>query len=323
MEIIGDIFSTLIGGAHSRLWPLYLPSMFLIAYLVCRKERRCEGFFRWRFPSNMYFHKSHMVDLQLFVLNRAISIFGIFQKLAVSSTTAMLIIGWFGGGVSSGDHMAPWVIALVILISSDFSTYWIHRLHHEHPTLWPFHSVHHSAEVVTLMTVCRKRPIYDLFSSIVRGLILGAVQGVLLSLFVSEINITLLLGVNVFYLAFNAVAANLRHSHVWVSFCPILEHIFISPSQHQVHYSIEKKHYNKNYGEVLAIWDWMFGTLYMPEKREELRFGLADKMGNPNAQMHTTLAAALMVPMQQSWVTIRKRYKAANATKPSDSELAN
>lgn len=322
MEMIGDIFSTVIGGANSRLWPLYLPSMFLVAYLVYRKERRSEGFLRWLFPSEMYFHKSHMVDLQLFVLNRAISIFGLFQKLAISTTTAMLIVGWFGGSVSSGEHMAPWMIALLILVANDFSTYWIHRLHHEHPTLWPFHAVHHSAEVMTPMTVFRKHPIYDLFSSIVRGLILGVVQGVLLSLFVSEINVALLLGVNVFYLAFNAVAANLRHSHVWVSFGPILEHIFISPSQHQVHHSIEQKHYNKNYGEVLAIWDWMFGTLYVPQKREELRFGLADKMGNPVAQIHTTLAAALMVPMQQSWATIRKRYKATNAAKPSDSELA-
>ena len=321
MDMIGEIFSTLIGGAHSRLWPLYLPSMFLIAYLVYRKERRSEGFLKWLFPRSMYFHKSHMVDVQLFVLNRAISIFGVFQKLAVSATTAMLIIGWFGGGVGSGEHMAPWMMALIILLASDFSTYWIHRLHHEYPTLWPFHAVHHSAEVMTPITVFRKHPIYDLFSSVFRGLILGVVQGVLLSLFVAEINIALLLGVNVFYLAFNAVAANLRHSHVWVSFGPLLEHIFISPAQHQVHHSIEKKHYNKNYGEVLAIWDWMFGTLYVPQQREELRFGLGDKMGNPIAQMHTTLAAALIVPVQQSWAVMRKRFRAVHAAKPTDGKL--
>lgn len=322
MDMVGEILSTLIGGASSRLWPLYLPSMFFIAYLVYRKERRNEGFFKWLFPRSMYFHKSHMVDLQLFVLNRTISLLGLFQKLAVATSTAMLIIAWFGGGISSGEHLSPWMIAFVILLANDFSIYWVHRLHHERPTLWPFHAVHHSAEVMTPMTVFRKHPIYDLFSSIFRGLILGVVQGVLLSLFVSEMNVTLLLGVNVFYLAFNAVAANLRHSHVWVSFGPILEHVFISPSQHQIHHSIEQKHYNKNYGEVLAIWDWMFGTLYVPENREELRFGLADERGKPITQMHTTLAAALMVPMRQSWATIRTCHNSANATKQPDRELS-
>jgi len=314
MDIVGEIFSTLLGGTGSRIWPLYLPGMLLIAYVVYRKEQRSEGFLKWLFPSSMYFHKSHIVDLKLFVVNRLISILGIFQKLAVSSTMAVMIIAWFGGEVSSGDPMSPWLIALIILFASDFSTYWIHRIHHEHPTLWPFHAVHHSAEVMTPITVYRKHPIYDLFSSIFRGFILGTVQGLLLALFVSEINVGLLLGVNVFYFAFNAVAANLRHSHVWVSFGPVLEHIFISPSQHQIHHSIEQKHFNKNYGEVLAIWDWMFGTLYVPEKREELRFGLADMKGNPIAQIHSSLTAALVVPMRQSWASIRKRLKPANAT---------
>jgi sterol desaturase/sphingolipid hydroxylase (fatty acid hydroxylase superfamily) len=307
MRMVIDVLTALIGGAHSRLWPLYLPSMLLIAYLVYRKEQRSEGFVKWLFPRSMYFHKSHMIDVQLFVLNRAISLFGVFQKLAISTSTTSLILIFFGSDVPSRDSLSPWVIAAVILLASDFSTYWIHRIHHEHPALWPFHAVHHSAEVMTPMTVYRKHPIYDLFSACVRGLILGTVQGFLLLLFVSQINMTLLVGVNVFYFSFNAAAANLRHSHVWVSFGVVLEHIFISPSQHQVHHSIEQKHYNKNYGEVLAIWDWMFGTLYVPKKREELSFGLGDAKGNPVAQMHTTLRVALIVPIRQSWAVIRKR----------------
>jgi sterol desaturase/sphingolipid hydroxylase (fatty acid hydroxylase superfamily) len=321
MDMIGEVFSTFIGGAGSRLWPLYLLSMVIIAYVVYRQEPRSEGFLKWLFPRNVYFHRSHIVDLQLFILNRAIGVLGLFQKLAVSTSIALLIVSWFGGAVTSGDHMSPWMIAFIILLASDFSTYWVHRLHHEHPTLWPFHAVHHSAEVMTPITVYRKHPVYDLISSFFRGVILGVVQGVLLALVVSEINIALLLGANVFYVAFNAVAANLRHTHVWVSFRPMLEHIFISPAQHQIHHSVEQKHYNKNYGEVLAIWDWMFGTLYVPEKREELRFGLGDKNGKPLAQMHVSLSAALIVPIRQSWATIRKRYRAPTSAKRPDREM--
>jgi sterol desaturase/sphingolipid hydroxylase (fatty acid hydroxylase superfamily) len=32
-----------------------------------------------------------------------------------------------------------------------------------------------------------------------------------------------------------------------------------------VHHSANPKHFNKNFGSCLALWDWMFGTLYMPQ----------------------------------------------------------
>ena len=108
----------------------------------------------------------------------------------------------------------------------------------------------------------------------------------------------------------NSFAANLRHSHVWLSFGPVWEHIFISPAQHQVHHSIDKQHYNKNYGEVLAIWDWMFGTLYVPQTRAKIAFDLCDNEGNPLPQPHTSLRMALTLPIKQSLATLRRKPKA-------------
>ncbi len=44
-----------------------------------------------------------------------------------------------------------------------------------------------------------------------------------------------------------------------------------------MHHSANPKHFNKNFGSCLALWDWMFGTLYVPAKeREPLTFGFAD-----------------------------------------------
>jgi sterol desaturase/sphingolipid hydroxylase (fatty acid hydroxylase superfamily) len=52
----------------------------------------------------------------------------------------------------------------------------------------------------------------------------------------------------------------------------------VSPAHHQVHHSSNPKHFNKNFGSCLALWDWMFGTLYVPGKeREPLTFGFADQ----------------------------------------------
>jgi len=305
-----------LGGSGSRLWPYYVPGMILLAYVVYRRQSQGGGFLRWLFPREVYFHKSHLVDIQLFVIGRLLKLFGVFQLVTVSTLVAAAIVGFAGGHVLELAMPSPVVIGLLLLVANDFATYWVHKVHHEHPTLWPFHAVHHSAEVMTPITVYRKHPFYDVFSSLIHGVFVGLVQGILLALFLGEISTPLIFGINAFYALFNAITANLRHTHVWLSFGPVLEHVFISPAQHQIHHSVEKKHYNKNYGEVLAIWDWMFGTLYVPTEQEVLTFGLGDVHGNPMEQQHPSLAAALVVPVKQSLATIRRRK--AKRAKPSD-----
>jgi hypothetical protein len=67
----------------------------------------------------------------------------------------------------------------------------------------------------------------------------------------------------------------LQHSHVWIAFTGVLGRIFVSPAHHQIHHSADQKHFNCNFGSCLALWDWMFGTLYVPGKgREKLTFGV-------------------------------------------------
>ena len=55
-----------------------------------------------------------------------------------------------------------------------------------------------------------------------------------------------------------------------------LNRIFISPAQHQIHHSKALKHRDKNLGGQLAIWDWIFGTIYLPDKKEDIQFGVGD-----------------------------------------------
>ena len=61
--------------------------------------------------------------------------------------------------------------------------------------------------------------------------------------------------------------ANLRHSHVWITYGRIMERLLISPAQHQIHHSKNKVHFDRNFGVVLAIWDGMFGTLELAGKK--------------------------------------------------------
>lgn len=74
-------------------------------------------------------------------------------------------------------------------------------------------------------------------------------------------------GINAFLVLATLAMANFHHSHIWVSFGPWLEHLIISPAQHQIHHSTRPEHFNKNYGQTLALWDWVFGTLTDPAAR--------------------------------------------------------
>lgn len=305
---IGDVLTNLsstVTSANSRLWPLYLLTTLLIAYGVYRAQRHEGSFLKWLFPKAIYFHPSHIVDLKVFVLNRLFTALGVFGLVFFGAHVASFVVEALGPSRTIAPF-APWVIALMILVVNDFAVYWVHRIHHESRIFWPFHSLHHSAEVMTPITVFRKHPVYDLVSSLIKGLLIGTLQGLCLWSFGQMPSYAMLVGVNAAYVLFNMAGSNLRHTHVWLSFGPVLEHIFISPAQHQVHHSIDPKHHNKNYGEVLAIWDWMFGTLYVPQTRETIAFGLGNAKGERLKQRHDSLRNAMVVPLKDAWKQLRK-----------------
>ncbi|RKF15114.1 sterol desaturase family protein [Roseovarius spongiae] len=307
--VLAEIWDGLAGPA-TRLWPVYLGVSLLIAYALYRLRRIEGSFLGWIMPRAIYLHPSHIVDLKIFVLGRAIAALGLLNVVFFGALVAQWVGGLFGEGLGLAP-LGPVAVALLLLTVSDFGTYWVHRIHHENRIFWPFHSVHHSAEVMTPITVFRKHPFYDVISTFVRGLFIGVLQGVFIGLFAGKVSLFTLIGVNAGYVLFNMAGSNLRHTHVWLGYGKLLSHIFISPAQHQIHHSLAPEHHNKNYGEVLAIWDWMFGTLYVPQAQVELQFGLGDRHGNRLAQRHDSLRAALVVPVQDSWKQVKKRFRRA------------
>jgi sterol desaturase/sphingolipid hydroxylase (fatty acid hydroxylase superfamily) len=174
---------------------------------------------------------------------------------------------------------------------------------------------------MTPLTLYRKHPVYDLVSTLVRSVLIGLLQGSFLVLLDQRPSLMTIAGANLFYVAFNALGANLRHSHVWLSFGRRAEHLLISPAQHQIHHSLAPRHHDKNYGEVLAIWDWMFGTLYVPEGVEEIEYGLADREGRRLPQRHTGIVSALGVPFADSFHAAFGREGAPSASMQSDQSL--
>ncbi|WP_298974251.1 sterol desaturase family protein [uncultured Roseobacter sp.] len=307
-------FTSFLFNWESRLSVIYLCATVVLVYVLWILRGRSGSFTAYLLPKETYLHKSNLVDIKIFLFNTLLAVSGFFA--AVTLTPLMTVYFLDAMLLLTGGDLAPvpgqddWkklaLATLIMILTLDFCKYWAHRLHHETAILWPFHAVHHSAEVLTPLTANRNHPVFIVIRLFIYGLIVGLIQALMLFLLMGKIDVLTVGSVNAGYFLFNALGSNLRHSHIWLSYGRVLEHIFISPAQHHIHHSIERKHYNKNYGEVFAFWDWMFGTLYVPASYENINYGLSDEEGNRIEQPHPTLRAALLHPFVESWEALWK-----------------
>ena len=306
-----------LNAPGSRIYAPYILAAIVlgaIAYFVNRKamgEHAKGGVLKYLFNPKVFFNRSSLVDVKLIIAGRFLT-----PLIAVSGQVAIAFSAHFVASAILGkaapiENVAPGVAMLIMMtiavtLASDFTTYWVHRAHHESDVLWPFHKVHHSAQELTPLTLLRKHPVYDLTRASANVFVVGPVQGILFALF-GVSSIATILGANAIYALFNWGGSNLRHSHIWLSYGPFWSRIFISPSQHQIHHSCAVSHHDKNYGEIFAFWDWLFGTLYIPKSYEKIEFGVADAQGVALPQAHPTLVAALSVPFKECLEAMRAR----------------
>jgi sterol desaturase/sphingolipid hydroxylase (fatty acid hydroxylase superfamily) len=279
-EWIADIYLGLF-GASIIVAPEYLALSLLIAWVIYRLSRRSDGFWRWLLPREVYFHRSHGVDLALFLIGRLMLVFALAGRVSLITATAAVVAGLVGNMGLVGMAWPPLAVSFALFLVADFATYGMHRLHHHVGLLWPLHAVHHSASVLTPFTAYRQHPLTLVTSIIPATVVVGAAQGVLVGTLNSDMTIVSVAGVNVFVVLANSAMANFHHSHIWVSFGPVFERLVISPAQHQIHHSQRKEHHDKNFGQTLAVWDWLFGTLYVTRPNEEVVFGLDDSALEP------------------------------------------
>ena len=105
-------------------------------------------------------------------------------------------------------------------------------------------------------------------------------------------------GAPIFVFLFNLLGYNLRHSHVYWAWPPLMGRILGSPGNHQIHHSSEARHLDKNFGGVFIIWDRLFGTYLAPEP--VLATGVHGRDSAPG------LLGAHLEPLVYLWVRLRR-----------------
>ena len=272
------------GMPEQRIYWLYLLTSLLIAAAVFYAARR-KGYVsaatrlrKYLFPREVFGHRSARVDYRFFIVNTIGLAFFIGPILlgtrpVMEATMAALrpFVGGIGAVPGAVDHL---LYTAATVIALDAGIFLAHYLQHKVPVLWEFHKVHHSAEVLTPITVYRMHPVDDIVTGSLTSITVGVVAGVFHSIYAVTLTSILVFNLNLFIFVFYFFGYNLRHSHIWLAYPRGLSHFLISPAQHQIHHSSAPRHFDRNFGFIFAFWDRMAGSLYVPEQREALHFGL-------------------------------------------------
>ena len=213
-------------------------------------------------------------------------------------------------GVNPLNGWPYWAVLLLGLVIRDFIQWWVHRLLHRVSWLWEFHKVHHSVEQMGFAAHLRFHwmenvvyrtleyiplallgfGLYDFFvihifaltwghfnhanlslSGCITGGFVGALVGIVVSQGLLDVHLLDGAGPTARWLAFLGCTAAGS-----LLLGPYMKILFNSPEMHIWHHSYHfpKEHpHGVNFGLTLAVWDYLFGTAYVPHNGRDIRLG--------------------------------------------------
>lgn len=242
------------------------------------------------FKPRLLLNNSSYADIKLVVLSVIVAP-PVFASLVLSSNAVAMAVtsalkSAFGPVWSVTGHDAAMraLSTLMLFLAYEIGYFVDHYLKHRVPFLWELHKVHHTAEVLTPLTNYRNHPVDNLIFGYMLALFIGGASGVLAWAFDRKVDIVSIDGRNIVFLIFLWTIGHLQHSQFWIPFGGIWGRLFLSPAHHQIHHSADPTHFNRNLGSVLAVWDWMAGTLEVPtQENPRLSYGAREDRANPQS----------------------------------------
>lgn len=298
-----------IFNMNGRFGVLFLCISYGAAYGLFRFRKRrglsdAQSFWQFIGGARVHLHPSALLDYRYYFVRAILKIALVLPVVQLvdpyilrSGDYLAFFNNLWGARPRLGENLALSLLyGLGVFLLKDFIHYWAHRAFHSR-WLWAFHKVHHSAPVLVPATASRVHFVEKIVEKLSTGICIGLYAGCFWYLCGGEVSRYTLFGVTYLVFIFNSLAANLRHSHVWLSFGPQLEHVFNSPAQHQIHHSDAPRHFNRNFGTNLSLWDWMFGTLYVTTSTpENIRFGTNEQ----DHQRYLTVYSLIVTPLVET-----------------------
>lgn len=150
-----------------------------------------------------------------------------------------------------------WIQLIFFTVTHDIYIYWMHRWQHSNKWLWRIHEAHHSPKKVDWLSGSRSHALEILINQTI------------------EFAPIILLGSPPEVIAYKGVISAVWgmyiHSNLDVR-TGWLQKIINGPEMHRWHHSTGKGR-NRNFATKFAIWDWLFGTAFLPDNKPD-EYGL-------------------------------------------------
>jgi sterol desaturase/sphingolipid hydroxylase (fatty acid hydroxylase superfamily) len=188
------------------------------------------------------------------VSNVAVEAFNDFLALfGINNLVAFQIASW-----------PVWSQFLLLFVVADFIQWNVHRWLHYSPLLWEFHKVHHSVEQMGFAAHLRYHWMETIIYKSVQYIPLSMIGFGLDDFFILHL-VTILIG-------------HLNHANVKITYGP-LKYVLNNPVMHLWHHAknIPAGSNGVNYGISLSLWDYLFGTAYIPNQNANEPLGFEDQ----------------------------------------------
>ena len=242
-------------GWRNYFWWLIGLSLFVWLLEVFFPWRKEQGAFRKDFWLDGFYMFFNFFLFSLIgynaVSNVAVELFNNFLlSIGIENLVAINIASWPG-----------WSQLLFLFVLSDFLQWNIHRLLHHVPWLWDFHKVHHSVEEMGFAAHLRYHWMETIVYKGLQYIPLAMIGFGLQDFFIVHI--------------FSVAIGHFNHANLNITWGP-LKYILNSPNMHIWHHArhLPEGKLSVNYGISLSIWDYLFGTAWVPRsgRNEALGF---------------------------------------------------
>jgi sterol desaturase/sphingolipid hydroxylase (fatty acid hydroxylase superfamily) len=252
-------------------------------------------------PAERWEHRRLTLVDRNYTLLMLLGIFPLFTYLVLTPFSHL-----FGGDVADSStgsplaltHWIPWfnqhpyVLFGVYYVVYDFVYYWMHRTQHAIPWWWALHSMHHSQRQMSCWTNDRG----SLVDGFIQSMIL-AVVGLVIGVDPDEFAWLMLIG---------ELVQNFSHTNARIGFGRVFDRVFVAPTFHRLHHMLvdpeRPKLHNCNYGQVLSVWDVLFGTALYGEPLRPT--GVGDPI--VDADNEHGLIGLHWAALKRFWVCVRR-----------------
>ena len=155
-----------------------------------------------------------------------------------------------------------WQGLILDLLLLDFLIYWWHRANHVSQFLWRFHEIHHLDQTLDTTTAVRFHWGEVLMSALARAVFIFTFDIPIESVLIFEIQVLL--------------AAIFNHSNVKLpaKLEKAIGWVIVTPAIHWIHHHAVRKDTDSNYGNLLSIWDRLFGSFSKTKRWADMPMGV-------------------------------------------------